>query len=53
MSRPYQLRAYMFSKSKCLAPSYPLEGLETKSSNFQLLCEITLTGTGVFNVLAK
>ena len=53
MFRPYQLRAYKLSKSKCLAQSYPPEGLETKISNFQLLSEITLTGTGAFKMLAQ
>ena len=53
MSCPYQIRAYMLSKSKCLAQSYPIERLETNISNFQLLSEITLTGTGAFKVLAQ
>ena len=41
----------MLSKSKCLAQSYPIERLEINISNFQLLSEITLTGTGAFKVL--
>lgn len=56
MSRPYQLRAYMFSKSKCLTQSYSPEGLETKISNFQLLSEIlhqSQQPPGVINLRLK